>query len=203
MRILLATAAAILVAGPTYAQTTPQECSAIGDSLQRLTCFDKLFPKSEVAEQKAEAAEGESDLARWEITEEKSPIDESPRITAFITPKSTGSSKPLLGEPSIVLRCYDKKTSVVYLHNQFGMNDQTGVTYRIGSEPAKTEKWSRSDNYRAVGLWSGNKAVPFIKKLKNGETLAIQTDNPRSEAVFDLGNVEEVAAKLAAACNWK
>lgn len=199
----IAAGIALIISGAADAQTTPQECSTVVDSLQRLTCFDKLFPTSEAGEQKSDATEGESDLSKWEITEEKSPIDESPRITAFIVPKSTGGGKSLLGEPSIGLRCYDKKTSVIYLHNQFGINEQTGVTYRIGSEPARTEKWGRSDNYRAVGLWSGNKAIPFIKKLKNGETLAIQTDNPRSEAVFDLGNVEEVATKLAAACNWK
>lgn len=202
VRLLLAAAAAMLVAGPTCAQTTPQECSAIGDSLQRLTCFDKLFPKGEKP-----AAENTTDKvsspSNWDISEDRSPIDDSLRIAAFLLPRDAEKQMRLLGGPSLLLRCRDNTTSVVYTTGRFSANDHIKLTYRISDEAPKTETWTSSTDRQALGLWDGGKAIPFLKLLKNGQTLAIQTANPSTEAVFDLGDVEAVVSKISDACNWK
>lgn len=201
MRGFLAVGIALALTGIANAQSTPEECSAIGDSLQRLTCFDKLFPKGEIP--KTETADKAPPQSNWDVSEERSPIDDSPRITASLLPKGVTNETYSREKPVLALRCYDNSTSVIYLHGKFSANDAPNLTYRIGSAAPLTERWSRSDNYQSVGLWRGDRAIQFIKRLKNGEVLAIQTDDPRTEAVYDLGNVEDVIGKIAKACNWK
>ncbi|MFS2324356.1 type VI secretion system-associated protein TagO [Brucella sp. H1_1004] len=199
---LIAVGATLLVFGAAHAQTTPQECSAIGDSLQRLTCFDKIFPKGENPAQDDSAAK-ESAASNWDISEDRSPIDDSLRIAAFLLPRDAEKQMRILGGPSLLLRCRDNTTSVIYTTGRFSANDRIKITYRISDTAPKTETWGSSTDRQAIGLWDGAKAVPFLKLLKNGETLAIQTENPNTEAVFDLGNVEEVVNKISDACNWK
>lgn len=201
MRVLLAAGAALLIIGTANAQTTPQECSSIGDSLQRLTCFDKLFPKQDAINTNEETVP--LTPSKWDISEERSPIDDSPRITATLLPKNIDKESARRDTPMLAFRCYDNTTSVIYLHSRFSSTEQPRVTYRVSSTSPVTERWSRSDNYQSVGLWRGDKAIPFMKKFKDGDTLAVQTDDPRSEAVFDLGNVEAVVSKISDACNWK
>ncbi|MBX8812742.1 hypothetical protein HBA91_08895 [Ochrobactrum sp. MR34] len=204
MRGILAAGTALLIIGSANAQTKPEECSALADSLQRLTCFDKLFPKSEGTNETQESkVETEVTNSPWDVTEEKSPIDDSPRIRAFILPKNEDTKRSILGSTGLGLRCYDNTTSVIYLHGQFSINDSTQITYRLGNNSPQSEKWGSSDTRQAIGLWNGSRAIPFMKQLKNGMTLAIQTQNPRSEAVFEIGDVEDIVAKIANACKWK
>ncbi|MDP8250689.1 type VI secretion system-associated protein TagO [Pseudochrobactrum saccharolyticum] len=204
MRGILAAGTALLIIGSANAQTKPEECSALADSLQRLTCFDKLFPKSEGTNETQESkVEIEATNSPWDVTEEKSPIDDSPRIRAFILPKGGENKSSIFGSIGLGLRCHDNTTSVIYLHGDFSMNDTTQITYRFGDGSSQTEKWSSSDTRKAIGLWNGSRAIPFMKQLKNGMTLAIQTQTPRSEAVFELGNVEDIVQKVSAACKWK
>lgn len=48
------------------------------------------------------------------------------------------------------------------------------------------------------------KAIPFLKSLKNGERLVVRIEErERQDATFELGNVEQVTAEIAAACKWK
>lgn len=200
----LISSAAILFATTAFAEVTPQQCSNIADSLQRLTCFDKLFPKSENTEEtQSTETKAEAINSPWDVTEEKSPIDDSPRIRAFILPKGGENKSSIFGSIGLGLRCHDNTTSVIYLHGDFSMNDTTQITYRFGDGSSQTEKWSGSDTRKAIGLWNGSRAIPFMKQLKNGMTLAIQTQTPRSEAVFELGNVEDIVRKIANACKWK
>lgn len=201
MRGIIAAGVVLVMTSAGSAQSKPEECAAIGDSLQRLTCFDKLFPKGEAP--KAETGEKTPAPGNWDITEERSPIDDSPRITASILPKGVSKETYSRSDPLLALRCYDNTTSIIYLHGKFSANDAPNVTYRIGDKPPSTERWSRSDNFQSVGLWRGSRAIQLMKRLKNGETLAIQTDDPRTEAVYDLGNVEDVISKISKACDWK
>ncbi|MFK5639502.1 type VI secretion system-associated protein TagO [Brucella sp. ZJ1_1] len=184
------------------AQASPQECAAIGDSLQRLTCFDKLFPKPE-PHSKDDKTDTSAIATNWDISEERSPIDDSVRITAFLLPKDTEKTVSSMRGPSIMLRCRDNVTSVYYTHGKFAVNDRIKISYRLGNSAPKSDKWTRSSDREAAGLWDGKGAIPFMKELKNGTTLAVQTHDPFSEAVFDLGNVENVVSKISAACNWK
>src|SRR5690606_19350795 len=138
-----------------------------------------------------------------EIKEERSPIDDSLRVTAFLLPRDAEKKSRIFGGESILVRCRDNTTSVIYTTGQFGIRERIKVTYRLGTDTLKTESWNGSSDRQAAGMWDGSKAIPFLKQLKNNETLAMQTEEPRTEAVFDLGDVETIVAKISDACNWK
>ncbi|MCZ8547649.1 type VI secretion protein [Mesorhizobium qingshengii] len=177
-------------------------CSAIPDSLARLTCFDRVFPKGSPTAAVDKPNPTPSPNA-WDIKREKSAIDDSPTVVASLTPTETSGSGIGNSEMWLLARCSENITSVVLATNMF-MTDSPKVTIRIGESPAKTTVWVRSTNYKSAGLWNGSEAIPFLKSLKNGVKLVVRVEEKdRLDGTFNLGNVEDVTAEIAAACKWK
>lgn len=177
-----------------------QACSIIQDSLQRLTCFDKAFPKSAAPPIK----EPEASLASstWEISEEKSLIDDSPKVGAVLRPKSYSSSG-YGQEPLLVMRCAENVTAIVLSHGATMIDDSAQVTFRFGAAPAERGTWQSSSNYQSVGLWTGTTAIPFIRRMVDEKRLVFRVEGrARVDAEFDLGNVLDAARKVADACHW-
>lgn len=205
LKVLLFLCATAASTGHVLAEDDPKQCAQVIDSLARLTCFDKIFPREQNAAGDGQVKpEGDNkSLVKWEIEEDNSAIDDSKKIAAWIAPTKatyTGVGKP---EVFLLLRCSENKTTAVLSTNMFMVSENAEVTVRIDRDTAETSNWERSTNYKAVGLWSGTQAIPFIKKLTNGQKLAVRVqERDRVDAEFDLGNVNEVASKIAAACSW-
>ncbi|MDX0855930.1 hypothetical protein GOL78_15055 [Sinorhizobium medicae] len=206
MNRLVCTVGMFVLGGiPAYSQDGPKACSVIEDSLQRLTCFDKLFPKdatSTSAEEKPEV-EPTATTSAWQIQEEKSPLDDSIKFTAGLSPQKASTSGVGNAEVFLLLRCAENTTSVVFSTSMFMTGETPSVTVRIGNEKATTSRWNRSTNYKAVGLWTGAQAIPFLKALDNNERLAVRIqDNDRVDAEFHLANVTDQVAKIREYCKW-
>lgn len=178
-----------------------QACTSLADSLQRLTCFDRVFPKEGVTTASSEGA-SEPALTAWEVRRERSAIDDSPSVFATLLPSETSSSGLANRGLAMMARCSENRTAFL-IHTDMFMTDDPQVTVRLGDAPAETTHWSRSSNYQAAGLWSGATAIPFLKKLKNGQRMVVRVESrERQDAIFNLANVEEVVAEIAAACSW-
>jgi len=184
-------------------------CSAIADSLARLTCFDKVFPAGAdvanppAANDQAEAPEPPTTASPWIIEASKSAIDDSPSITALLLPIDQSGTGIGGCEIAIMLRCVENTTSVVISTNMFMIPDNISVTTRLDDEPAQTSKWGRSTSYKAVGLWNGAKAIPFVRELAKASKLVVRVqDSDRVDGEFDLGDVRSVAQQVADACGW-
>lgn len=179
-------------------------CSAIDDSLQRLTCFDSLFPRTAAGAATPDKAPPAAPPAViWHIEEDKSPLDDSIKFTAGLSPKTVTTSGIGDAEMYLVVRCAENTTSVVFVTSMFMISERPTVTIRVGDEPARTERWSRSTNYKAVGLWSGGEAIPFLKRLKDNVRLAVRIeDKDRVDAEFDLGDVSAHIQKIRGYCKW-
>ncbi len=195
----------ILISNSAYAQDA-KTCSAIEDSLQRLTCFDKVFPRDATPAKPTEDAAQEpttSPASAWQINEERSPLDDSVVYTAGLIPKDVSTSGIGDAQMFLLLRCSENTTSVVFTTSMFMVGETPTVTVRVGEGKAETKRWNRSTNYKAVGLWSGAEAIPFMKALQDQEQLAVRIqDNDRVDAVFDLAGVNEPIAKIRAYCKW-
>lgn len=217
MRItLLALALLTTLGAPARAQedvaAKAAACSSIADSLQRLTCFDKAFPAGIAAPAVAPAAEGPPTTVEapvptaasvWEVEATKSAIDDSPSITALLMPTDTSSTGVGDGGLAIILRCVENTTSVVLSTTMFMVEENVSVTIRIDDKPAQTSSWGRSTNYKAVGLWNGSKAIPFVRELATASKLVVRVqESDRVDGEFELGNVGAVAQQVADACNW-
>ncbi len=177
-------------------------CATISDSLLRLNCFDKVFPRGSGGVSTSVATQPEASATQWEIREEKSPMDDSTTIIASLTPIDHSGSN--FGRaPVLFLRCSENTTSVYFFHGGFVTGDQVATLVRLDEAPPETHNWNPSTNYQAAGIWSGGKAIPFIKRVAAAKKMVIRIeDRSRIEGIFDLGNVQEAATKVAAACKW-
>ncbi|WP_461382582.1 type VI secretion system-associated protein TagO [Devosia indica] len=183
-------------------------CAAISDSLARLTCFDKAFPASEMANMVANTADEDNEQASaittaWEVEATKSALDDSPTVTALLMPSSSSGTGIGDSTMALMLRCMENTTSVVLSTTMFMVEDNVQVTVRLDDQPAQTTSWGRSTNYKAVGLWSGAKAIPFVREVANASRLVVRIqERDRLDAEFELADVQSVAAQVASACNW-
>ncbi|HEV7321513.1 MAG TPA: type VI secretion system-associated protein TagO [Ensifer sp.] len=205
MRAAALLVSAILLSAGSAMARDPQECARLEDSLQRLTCFDKMFPKAGAGEPANATAPASlsSAASLWEVQEEVSPVDDSKVVTAALMPAKSTSTGFDNASAYLLMSCREQTTSFIISTEMFMSGEEPTVTTRIGGAPAVTGKWSRSTNYKAVGLWSGKEAIPFIKSLKDNERLFIRLqDKDRVDAEFDLANVSEVVEKIKAACKW-
>lgn len=180
-----------------------KDCTVIDEPLQRLNCFDSFFPKAPSAADAPSEAPPVSPAISWHIEEEKSPLDDSIQFTAGLIPKNASTSGIGEAEMFLIMRCAENTTSVVFVTSMFMVGERPTVTVRVGDEPARTERWNRSTNYKAVGLWSGAEAIPFIKRLKDNVRLAVRVeDKDRVDAEFDLGDVSAHIQKIRGYCRW-
>jgi type VI secretion system protein VasI len=190
-----------------HAEEAPQACATLEDKDQRLNCFDKLFPKSSAlpTEKASSDLVSTSDAGEWVISTDTSPLDDSKTVQATLLPKTavgTGIGTP---SPMLIVSCKEKVTTFVIYADMFMTQDEPEVTIRIGKEAPVIQKWRRSTNYKAVGLWRGQQAIPFLKSLesKDNESLFARVRaTDRVDAEFNLSNVKAAIASVRDACNW-
>jgi Type VI secretion system VasI, EvfG, VC_A0118 len=165
-------------------------CRTLKDDSERLKCFDELFAG------KSSERKSETEIA-WSVTEDKSPIDDSPQVQAQLRTRK-GSEKA-----ELILRCREKKTEAIFFPSDYlGSGQSIKVLVRIAdSKPAET-LWNPSSDGRAAFAPS---AVQFIRALPDNGKLFIRATGYRgtsADGEFDLGAVSEIREKIAQACNW-
>lgn len=154
---------------------------------------------------------GEAPLTgKWIVRKERSPIDDSRRVILMRDAKGPASGGLMRKHPTLVLRCNENETK---LYISFGFRigsyldeGPAPITYRIGDFPAVDARWSPSTDRKALGLWSGQTSIPFIRKLVDAERFvarAADSDGLRTTAVFDISGLKEAIKPLAEACHWQ
>lgn len=149
-------------------------------------------------------------IGRWRVTSETSPMDDSKTVVAIL--QSTSMVPGKYGGPSgqaeIALRCMENTTAVIFSVNDYFLADIQGygvVEYRIDDKKAAKINTQESTDNMALGLWSGKRAIPFIKGLYGGEKLTLRI-TPFNESPitmdFDMKGVEDATKELRAACGW-
>jgi len=192
MRTTLALACAgfIFVTGAS-AQESLKQCRQIKDDAERLKCYDAL--DTSASNQQGNQQEGGDGV--WEIRDEKSPLDDSPLVSASL--QSTD------GKAYLLMRCKDRKTEVAV--NKWGFikcGTDVRVIYRIDQDPAVEGPWnSHSSCYLALAP----SPIPFIRALRDQGKVYFRMwdhhDAPH-DALFNLGKVSQVRSRLAEACDW-
>ncbi len=191
-------------------------CATIDDSLARLVCFDKAFPRSYSSpaaaappnDAKADdfataPAAVEEPGQDWSVDLSKSSMDDSPVVFALLLPEKVSGSGIGSADMALILRCSENTTSVILNTSMFMTEDNVPVTIRIGDGAAKKSSWALSTTNKSVGLWSGGQAIPFIKSLPDNTRLVVRIEERnRIDAEFQLGEVGKAAAQVADACHW-
>jgi Type VI secretion system VasI, EvfG, VC_A0118 len=195
MRTTLIIACAIVVfAAGAQAQDALKPCRQIKEDGKRLKCYDRLDRPSSNARERLGQSRPGGDTA-WVITDEKSPLNDSPFVSAAL-PSSDDRSH-------LLMRCKDRKTEVAVSSSGFiNCGPDVRVIYRTGQEQPVETRWR---SHRSCYLALAPTPIPFIRALADhGKVFVRMYDNHDApyDALFSLGNVSKIRSRLAEACEW-
>ena len=188
------------------------KCVTIGgpanDTPLAIASTPKVAPEASAPEE-AQTEAVPDKPGKWVVTEDKSAFDDSRTVVL-----SLESEEPIRGQfgppgPAVLhLRCMEN-TTVAYLWlNDLFLSDLQGygvVDYRIDQRKASTMRTEGSTDNKALGLWAGNKSIPFIKEMLDGKSVAFRAtpfNESPVEFAFDLTGLDVAVKPLREACAW-
>lgn len=165
-------------------------CRKVADGDARLKCYDAIGTTSEPSK----SAKMEIRALEWNVVESKSPIDDSPQISAGMM--------SIDGLSSIILRCAERKTEVIFMPRSLFVYERGSVLIRLNDLPAASASWSASTSHNALFAPNG---VAFVKMLPDDGTMFIRATgrSDSADATFKLGAVSAVRDRISSACRWQ
>lgn len=146
---------------------------------------------------------------KWVVSESKSAFDDS-RTVILRLDADDSVAKQFGGNdyPRIFLRCMENTTSAYVTLADHFLSDIQGygrVDFRIDARKATHSNMQVSTDNKALGLWSGGEAIPFIKTLTSGDEAALRV-TPFNESSIEfhlsLQGLEQALIPLREACKW-
>ncbi|KEP69445.1 hypothetical protein DL1_03915 [Thioclava dalianensis] len=187
-------------AGPALAQ---ENCKAIKDDPARLACYDLANGVSETTKLSG------AGLGKWQKAVDTSKLTDEKNVFLHLE-----SEDPLpgrfgaAGTAELWLRCQENKTSAFFTFNDNFMSDIQGygtIDYRIDDHPMQKLRTSASTDNKALGLWSGGTAIPFIKSLTNSQELVVRATPFNASALtmtFNTSGLDSALKELREPCHW-
>jgi len=190
---LIIACAGLLLAAGAHAQEAVKLCRQIKDDGERLKCYDGIDVSA--SNPAGAPADSKQAGAPWLITDEKSPLDDSPLVSAALASSD--------GRAHLLMRCKDRKTeAAISIRGFIKCGPDVRVIYRVDQSEATEIPWNaHSTCYLALAP----SAIPFIRSLTDdGKVYVRMFDHHGAphDALFNLGKVSAVRSRLAQACNW-
>jgi hypothetical protein len=147
-------------------------------------------------------------IPTWQISEEKSPMDDTAAVTLSLEAKQGIRAWPgELHTPTLIIRCREKRTSV-YVVNGASPNIEHGVDgatvrLRLDSMPAFSQEWAKSTDGEA--LFAPN-PIALAKGLAHTSTLLYEFtpfNSSPQQTTFELKGIANHLSKVSGACDWK
>jgi hypothetical protein len=136
----------------------------------------------------------------WIVSETTSPVDFSALVTAVVQAVQPGDKGP----SGLTIRCRAKRTelSLQFGRAFAGKNDRPAIYFQIDNQSATKQVWSWSADGKTATF--KDDAVPLLQSLPDSTRLTIWTDDGDAQrgTGFQLGGIDALRRKIAAACNW-
>jgi hypothetical protein len=136
----------------------------------------------------------------WIVSLTTSPVDYSPVATA------TTSSRDGAGEPGMTLsiRCHGGRNELIVAGLRVSSRgDNYAISYRVNDGQAL--QIAATVPASGIGVAFGGDVVRLLQSLPDNGGLNIHLTSrtgPALDAVFSLGGLDAVRAKMATACRW-
>jgi hypothetical protein len=190
---LIIACAGLLLAAGAHAQEALKLCRQVKDDGERLKCYDGIDVSA--SNPAGPPADSKQAGAPWLITDEKSPLDDSPLVSAALASSD--------GRSHLLMRCKDRKTeAAISIRGFIKCGPDVRVVYRVDQSEATEIPWTaHSTCYLALAP----SPIPFIRSLTDDGKIYVRMFDHHGaphDALFNLGKVSEVRSRLAQACNW-
>lgn len=188
---------AVLLSLPVYSQSG-FSCANIEDDVNRLSCFDAIYPSNN-----RDIAQGNDAVGFWHIETDISPIDDSINLLAYV--KSDQDDSVYNPSPRLFIRCNDGEEDVFFgFHERLMENPKhrSQVVLRVDKNDAFDATLVIGKDHKAVFI---DKPKKFIFGLIDSDTVAIRVNYhykaPQSY-VFKLDGIKDMIEKYRFACGW-
>ncbi len=165
------------------------------EGMERLKCVDELL--QEVAPDSTQL-QGPN----WIISETTSPVDYKPQITALTTVRASSQDAP----SSLAIHCRAHRTELIISTTgswKQATDGEVKVVYRINEEPPVEQRGRPAETGRSLAFRGD--VVRFLRSMPDSGQILVKVyagKAPPSESTFQLGGLDPVRRKIAAACNW-
>ncbi|MFT7446978.1 MAG: type VI secretion system protein VasI [Glaciecola sp.] len=189
------------------------KCHQMSTDNIRLMCYDKETEYSKTTddpEEKEDVAQVEPKPAtepegkHWRLSGERSALDSRKDVwLSVISDNTEGNS---IGSPiraTLWLRCMENKTNVLISFDRYTTDNQN-VRYKFDDESVEKQWMETIRGGDGIGIWSGSRAIPFIKKMYGKERMVVayNTYSGPVEFTFNISGVRARIDTLAKECEW-
>lgn len=190
-----------------------EKCHQMSTDYIRLMCYDKETGYIKVVSdpgEKQEATELDSKPVpepsgkHWRYSEERSALDNRKDVWLSVISENTeGNSIGSQIRATLWLRCMENKTNVLIGFDRY-TSDNQNVRYKLDDEAVQKQWMETMRGGDGIGIWTGSRAIPFIKKMFGKERLVIayKTYSGPVEFTFNISGVRARIDPLAKECDW-
>ena len=138
----------------------------------------------------------------WILNETTSPVTGAKTAVIFLI-GGEGSTKYLNIPPALYIRCQDKQMDVFVNFAAYIGSSNNTISYKIGSDAFKSERWAISDGGTALFYPANDQE--FAQSLFNKTSFAVEVQsysNGKMTGIFDVSGVENAITPVRQACGW-
>lgn len=213
---IVSIAGLVFFAFPAYAEIDLNSCHSISGPNSRLLCYDQVSSYSGDTDQIEDAISVEADVeeelqvseaptgSQWRYSDETSALDN--RKDVWLSLQSQNTEGNSIGSPiraTLWLRCMENRTNVLIGFDRYTTDNQS-VRYRLDDGDVQTQWMETMRGGDGIGIWSGSRAIPFIRGMLDSNEMAIgyNTYTGPVEFVFDISGLRNRIDVLADECGW-
>ncbi len=198
----IALAAAFALSTNANAEIAEKEviqCAALGNSVERLSCYDALADGKGLSKQTVSTQS--AGKGKWSTSTTTDPLTDQSIYIAMLDADS-GSGR-YGGRVGMVVRC-SKNTTEWYINwNSYLGIDETAITHRVGKSKAQRRSWVVSTDHKS-SFYPGS-PVPILKEMMKSDSLVANVtpygENPLT-ASFNISGAEAALADIRKGCGW-
>ena len=191
-------------ASAEQATSAAASCLEIQNPLERLRCYDEVFG-FERPDVEAAIDSQLTDGTHWHVETETSALDG--RTDVWLRVMSENTQPNQIGRATRAyfwVRCMQNTTNAFITFESYTARDQQ-VRYKLDEAPVQTVRMETMDGGRGIGLWSGRRAIPFVRELFGSSEIVVgyaSYSDRNLEFTFNISGLRDQIGPLADSCGW-